>query len=344
MSVPSYGDVHNEYVGQKGVDGQGNTDAANEKIGGRGANIGFITPTQHVVVNSVLRKAFGSDRAEEMSERDLGLDPHSETNLILTIREYGIRCYAIENLSADTGGVAGHYGIRNGNVYVDKEENIRTEGNLARHELYELITLLKGYRGITEAGREELVKQLKTKGFAKILQEIHDENPYQLEEGAHSAVPQHMPSTEDAGYRGAALVTDAVVGDIIVNNDADIVLTKNNFFETHADDTKIITLPASVVIDGSVTPEAISQLIDRGKVSVAILVADDAQYQEVRGKFEPALLEALTQAVNLAFVQINNDNILQAVLALFNESQGNLTNCTLTNLNKTIVEALGIQI
>ena len=364
MPVASYAGIYNEYAGQKGLDGQENRDTTNNDVGGRSTSLGYITPYQHLVANRALQVAFSAtDRTHEASLGDQEIDPSQDAYLAGGIKYYRLTAWNIDGFS-EASGLDGKYGIRRGAAYADSKENARTKGILMKHELYELIRLLDGAEG-QGLEREALVAKLEDPNFAEeaktLLQSFHDENPYKLEEGKDTSVPQHMPTPGVAGAAGNTAISIVEVGDA-----SPAVLTKNKFFETNTNDANIITIPATVILDGTMTPDAIYSLATtEQKPNIAILLENVAQKNDVIDKFNAAgaseKLSELISTVKLAMVDVSfirnlpgfrgaagitigKNPIILAAEELFKAQRGNLAGSNLLNLNRALEKQRGVQI
>lgn len=330
----SYAEKCLGHVGAKGVDGASNVKKAEDGItgqdndtpGGRSADIGFVTEVQHAKINGYLASMFNSRIID-----------------VLDVLPSGVIVYAVHGLYENTG-VRGHYGIRRNAVYVDASLSDEQKTLIANHEAYELIELLDKWHGHAATIKTDAVKWLNDPQNAyrarEILQKIHDENPYKLEEFSSTLSPGHMILP---GIRGAA--GNAGVGDVLVSNEADSVLTKNNFFETNTDDAKIITVTADAVINGALDVKDIYNTASQNQMSIAVLVADQAQVEGVTRKFSEAGLSIndLIDKTQIAFVLMRN-NIIVAVNQMLEDNKYVLGISTLSNLNAKYADVMGGQI
>jgi len=306
--------------------------------GGRGANVGFVTGKQHGLINEYIARLLERRQGDEpvhpaMSTYDLLAlldNSPADTALSAGILKYNLKAYLLPELSKETG-VLGHYGIRGGNVYIDEDvynEGKHTNETLLKHELYELIEILNWGKD-----RGTLVAWLNNPmnaGEATVLlQGFHDNNPYKLSK-ENDRIVMHMPMPGVRGAAGGAEISNIVE----VSNDSDIVLTKNNFFETNTDDSKIITVTADAIISGQIDVNDINKLINEENVSVAILVGNNGQVDGVSKIFTEANLPIndLLNKTHIVFVSVGS-NILDAVNQMFKDNQRLLINNTLSNLN-----------
>ena len=307
--------------------------------GDRGANVGFVTGKHHDLINKHIERVLGMRQGDSPVYRSMdsykllaSLDKSSpaDTALRAGIVKYDLNVYLLPGLSKETG-VLGHYGIRGGNVYIDNDayyEVKTTNETLLKHELYELIKILDWGKD-----RGRLVAWLNNPmnaGEATVLlQGFHDNNPYKLSK-KDDRIVMHMPVPGVRGAAGGAEIDNVVE----VSNDSDIVLTKNNFFETNTDDSKIITVTADAIISGQIDVNDINKLINEENVSVAILVGNNGQVDEVSKRFTEANLPIndLFNKTHIVFVSVGS-NILDAVNQMFKDNQRLLINNTLSNLN-----------
>jgi hypothetical protein len=335
----SYAEKYLDHVGGKGIDGADNQEKTEDEIGGRGANVGFVTGKQHGLINGYIARLLDMRQGDNavyrsMDRYDLlaSLDKSSpaDTALMAGIVKYDLNAYFLPELSKETG-VLGHYGIRGGNVYIDQDiynEEKHTNETLLKHELYELIEILNWGKD-----RGTLVAWLNNPmnaGEATVLlQGFHDNNPYKLSK-KDGRIVMHMPMPGVRGAAGGAEISNVVE----VSNDSAIVLTKNNFFETNTDDSKIITVTADAIISGQIDVNDINKLINEENVSVAILVGNNGQVDGVSKIFTEANLPIndLLNKTHIVFVSVGS-NILDAVNQMFKDNQRLLINNTLSNLN-----------
>ncbi len=306
--------------------------------GDRGANVGFVTGKHHGLINEYIARLLAMRQGDEpvypaMTAYDLLAlldNSPADTALRAGILQHNLKAYLLPALSEETG-VLGHYGIRGGNVYIDDDfyqKGKQANVTLLKHELYELIKILNWGKD-----RGTLVAWLNNPmnaGEATVLlQDFHDNNPYKLSK-ENDRIVMHMPLPGVRGAAGGAEIYNVVE----VSNDSDIVLTKNNFFETNTDDSKIITVTADAIISGQIDVNDINKLINEENVSVAILVGNNGQVDEVSKRFTEANLPIndLLNKTHIVFVSVGS-NILDAVNQMFKDNQRLLINNTLSNLN-----------